>query len=761
MDRFLFAKAQVWRSFVLGIVVLGYQSLSAQLITWHNDKAGLPYAVYNGKIPFDNKQLDQPKDPFFMMGNYKFLVLPHVSGVYQLLCGERAWGRLNDAGPVINYGSNNATIKINGETFPLTGMYSQAASNTTKHTFGVGFARFDYELSDNIRCTRNISVKPSPSVNKGVPGMLITVEISNNSNTSQKIAYNESVTARYRMIAEKTNQHISYPCTASKIAGTNTVKALFDYESADPLLITGKDDVSAYDGYPAALFMAPLSSAAAGGSSGFQKINGYASSLFAAYSFTLKPHEKRTINFVVGYAISRKDADVLAVINELGKDVKLLPPTQSSLYATAWAAKLPGFLKEPDTAMRRELVWNAYVLDAFAKHSAYYDETFIPQGMVYDFVWGKQAAARDLIQAALPLCYYNPALAKSTLKLMMKKMFSTGLLEYTDFGYGAQTSFMHKTSDQQLFFFLLMSEYLKQSKDFSFLKEKTPYYPKAGNNMVSTLDKITQAFLYIRDEIGTGSHGMIKIMNSDWNDVVFNYYPINIYYVSAESHMNASLALNAMYGLIENLEAAMKQPNLAAEKLTIAKLVASMKMYRQKQLAVFIKDMDKRTFPRRLYLNREIAIGDTDMYLEPVVYMMGIPDLPLAIKQSTLIEMNARLMLNEPLGAREMEVPKPSTLHGPGVRENGGFWYSLNGALMIGLSTWNRPASMDLYKKMSFSNYSNHYPDGWVGWWSAPDAVNSNISTKPGDVSPMPAPYPVFCSHAHMWTVLGYYYLYK
>jgi hypothetical protein len=306
-----------------------------------------------------------------------------------------------------------------------------------------------------------------------------------------------------------------------------------------------------------------------------------------------------------------------------------------------------------------------------------------------------------------------------------------------------------------------MSEYLKQTKDYSFLKEKTWYYPKTGNNIATTLDKITQAFLYLRDIVGTGSHGMVRILNSDWNDVVFSYFPINNYYQTAESHMNASLALNALYGLIANLEAAMQQPRLIGEKPAIAKLVASMKLYREKQLAVFLKDMEKRTFPRRLYLNKELAVGDTAMYLEPVVYMMGIPDIPLAMKKAVLAEIKTRLMSNEPLGAREMEIPRQVSSQSKGSRENGGFWYALNGPLMVGLSSWDRAASMDLYKKMSFKNYAAHYPGGWVGWWSAPDAVNANISEKPGDVTSFAAAYPIFCSHAHLWTVLGYYYLYK
>ena len=747
---------------ILIIMTLLSQFAFSQIITWHSDNENLPYAVYHAKIPFIGvssikKPLDQPNDPFFMLGNYKFLVLTHVSGIYQLFCAERAWGRLNDCDTTLNYGANAATIKINGKGYPLIGVKSMAANPETKHSFGVGFASYNYSLANNISCRRIIHVKPSKTINQGVSAMLVNIIVRNKSNKSVTISYNETATARYRMISEKDTNHISYPCTASKISGTNAVKAIFNYKSSDLLLIADKNSVSAYDGFPPSLFIAPLNTLGATCTSGFNRINEYSSDLFVDFSFTLKTNEEKTLSFIVGYDIEQNDNSVTTMKNEFTEDLKTRQLGQNSLYSKEWAAKLPDFKKESDTIMRRELVWNAYVLDALAKYSAYYNETFIPQGMTYDFNWGKHAATRDLLDAGLPLCFYNSELAKSILKLVKKKMYPNGLIEWMDYGYGAQTSSIYKPSDQQLFFFLLMAEYLKQTRDYTFLKEKTWYYPSSANNKATTLEKITQAFLYLRDEVGTGVNGMVRMLNADWNDCVFMYYPINNYR-SATSHMNATLTLNALYSMIENLEAAKQNSALTIEKSAIEKLIASMKLYRDKQYDVFMKDMDKRTFPRRLYLNNEISLGDKEMYLEPVTFMLGIPDIPLATKQMVFKEVKNRLMKNEPLGAREMEVP---ITHEKGVRENGGVWYALNGGLMIGLSSLDRAESMNLYKKMSFNNLSKNYPNGWIGWWSAPDAINSNVSDSPGDVTKFAKPYPVFCSHAHLWTVLGYYYLYK
>src|ERR1700736_4063196 len=68
--------------------------------TWQLDQFGLPAFSYTGPYPFtanNEKGAKAPilDDPYFLLGNYYLTVFAHVSGKYQLLTGERAWGRMN------------------------------------------------------------------------------------------------------------------------------------------------------------------------------------------------------------------------------------------------------------------------------------------------------------------------------------------------------------------------------------------------------------------------------------------------------------------------------------------------------------------------------------------------------------------------------------------------------------------------------------------------------------------------------------------
>lgn len=66
------------------------------------------------------------------------------------------------------------------------------------------------------------------------------------------------------------------------------------------------------------------------------------------------------------------------------------------------------------------------MIEASAKYSEYYDETFIPQGSVYSYHFGDNIANRDHLQASLGACYYNPRLAKSCIRYVMKHSESDG-----------------------------------------------------------------------------------------------------------------------------------------------------------------------------------------------------------------------------------------------------------------------------------------------------------------------------------------------
>lgn len=86
-----------------------------------------------------------------------------------------------------------------------------------------------------------------------------------------------------------------------------------------------------------------------------------------------------------------------------------------------------------------------------ATYSEYYGGTKMPQGTCYDFEWGQHTSARDNFQHALPLVYYNPKLAKSVLRYMLKRTIPFGEIRLIESGNGYADNERYFSSDQQLY----------------------------------------------------------------------------------------------------------------------------------------------------------------------------------------------------------------------------------------------------------------------------------------------------------------------
>jgi cellobiose phosphorylase len=139
------------------------------------------------------------------------------------------------------------------------------------------------------------------------------------------------------------------------------------------------------------------------------------------------------------------------------------------------------------------------------------------------------------------------------------------------------------------------------------------------------------------------------------------------------------------------------------------------------------------------------------MWLEPQGFMLLMSDVPRDRKQELFDELKRRLLAGEALGARQIEKPvaKPGTPGGS--RENGGFWYALNGPLILGVATFDRDAAMALLRQMSFANFARRFPQYWTGQWSASDSLDSSLLPTEGLSGN-----PVYCAHAHAWPLYCY-----
>lgn len=710
-----------------------------QIGKWMLDEAGLPCFAYTGDLPYNapddkGQKIRLPEDPWFILGNYRITVFSHVSGEYELISGQRSWMRLNK-GEGKTEGKNSAEVVIDGESHLLTGMSSSSASANRSKIHGCGFAFFEY-LAEGILISRNLSVKPSLDPRDGASAFLLTVHIENDSAKTKEIKYLEKLwynpTEIHKGVAESEWERICH-------SDDNTGMICKNSKSEDPLLFGAREDMSVNDGYPPAVFMRAIS--------GDVRIDCDENELIAEARREMQPGEEICFSILIGFSYD----DVDAVCSKM--DGAVIHSDPVCAYAEEWKKVLPDFKDEPDDDLRRELIWHAYTLEAMATYSEYYDETKIPQGIIYDYYWGQHASARDNFQHALPLVYYNQPLAKSVLRYMLKRTTPFGEIRLIEYGFGYAANEQYFTSDQQLYFFMLLSEYLKVTRDYAFLSEEITPYPAKGMAQMKVYKLVEKCFLFLRDTIGVGEHGLVRLLNSDWNDAVYYIIdaPYNMVFGQGESHMNSAMAISILQTLIPQLGAS-GVPELEA-------LCRSMSLYRAKVLSAFLKDMGDRAFPRRMYFDGR-PYGEENMFLEPQGFTLQISELSDGYRRKLYGEMKKRVYDGEKIGAREQQSPEfDDEGFDKGSRENGGFWWALNGPVILGVAMFDMNEAWRLLKKMTLKNLSKEYPQYWSSYWSAADTLESSLIPGEGctDQSDDFWREPVFCAHPHAWILYCYY----
>ena len=453
---------------------------------WFDDDFGLPAYRYEGPLRFPDSPVgygfeDKPQqylgdDPYFLLGNYRLTLITHASGHYQLLTGERAWGRMN-LGDQRWGGANRAVATINGQQHELVGTDSSAAQESEKR-FGAGFARYDYKIGDS-KITRLLSVAPSPNIHEGTSAFLVKVRLRNDGKTPLKIAYSETTLARYQqaMATWEDSKAAWWTNDEPRQTGNNLAVASFVAHGRRPLTFPPEGEMYLLEARPPALFVKTLGAAHVLVEKG-QDIN-----VGAVLDCELAVGEQKDFAFIVGYSRDASPQAIERIAEQLTTGATR-PLATASAFAEEWRRKLPAFADETDTALRREMRWNAAVLEQMATWREYYNETVVPQGTMYDYLWGWMASSRDLAQQALPFCHTNPALARSTLRFIMKRTLPDGEVKLNDQGYGWVGHAAMQTSDQQLHFFLLLTEYLRKTHDVTILDEKIGYYPaeRCGND---------------------------------------------------------------------------------------------------------------------------------------------------------------------------------------------------------------------------------------------------------------------------------------
>ena len=93
-----------------------------------------------------------------------------------------------------------------------------------------------------------------------------------------------------------------------------------------------------------------------------------------------------------------------------------------------------------------------------------------------------------------------------------------------------------------------------------------------------------------------------------------------------------------------------------------------------------------------------------------------------------------------------------------GSRENGGFWWALNGPVILGVASFDLQEAKRLLSRMTLAHAAEAFPDWWTVYWSAADNLESSLMPGFGlaDQSWVWPEAPVFCAHPHAWPLYCY-----
>ena len=751
---------------LLGTAVAGTTKTPPKIGTWATDSVGLPTFNFTADLPIltaTPKGASYPleKDPFFLLGNYGLTLFTYASGLFLIVSGERGWVRINGAMPGTESNGASLTVRRNGtsKVYKLLGRDGLCSSSRkSTREFGCGFARYRMTPEKDLEVSRTISIAPSTASEIGHPAFVTVIRVTNRGKAPVDIEYVDTVVSQPVLALNRAPLNGSAPVrfknSATLLPANRGVVCDATASSDDPVVLTQPEAPNRYNLYPPSLaLIAPRTSSELRFDQ--RAVSGDAIELNARVQATLAPGESKDIVLVT--ALKGRDTPLEALqqfADSLGAS------KSGEFFRAKWAQALSSLRTIPDPKFSRELAWDGHALLAMATYSGYHGETFIPQGMTYDYHMDLTAAPRDHLQHSMAAAYFAPELAKSTIRYTLCKMTYQGEIKYTDFGNGETSNSAWNTSDQQLYLFQALAEYLRITKDWSILEGETSYLPKEANFRGSTLEKLERAFVYLRDEVATGSHGLVRLMNSDWSDMVYVDTSVLRYLHTAESQMNSGMVMAVMPNLIEQLTNYGEQRG-GDTAARVVRLTTGMQLYLDRISKSMMRDMDGRTFAKRVYLDANTAMGDEAMHLEPQSFLLQAPAFPTERKQILWREMQNRLLDGEVLGPRQREKPVVGGGMEPGVSENGGFWYALAGQAVIGVATIDRAAALVLLERMTFRNFSAHYRDYWVGHWTAPDTINSVFC---GDLAGLPRPdnnglwsiFAGYCAHAHAWPIYCY-----
>lgn len=400
-----------------------------------------------------------------------------------------------------------------------------------------------------------------------------------------------------------------------------------------------------------------------------------------------------------------------------------------------------------DSDLERETRWHAGMLRSAQMADGLFGTTYVAQGSAYGFVHGLQGAPRDYAHFLVPLCLIDPAGARSMLLTMFHLQDPDGSLRYAHTGFGRATSTgIHAAAtDLPIALLWAATEYVWSTGDDSVLQQRLPWRADLGRGQAgpTVAQRLLLAWRYLRDDIGLGRHGLVRVGSGDWNDPISAMASSRRrFHAAGESVYNSAFAVHVL-------------PR-AAQLLADADPLAAREMRRW---AHALRGALATAWTGQWYLRAWDgtggAIGRDRLFLDANAWCLVAGIGSDAQQQNLLTAIAERLDDPCPIGALSLDRPMPvrGGILAPGWDTNGGVWPVLTSVLTWGYALHDPARAERLLHKQLLATHATAYPQQWSGVWSGPDCYNAPYAENPGGTFVQPATamteFPVMNAHAH------------
>lgn len=447
--------------------------------------------------------------------------------------------------------------------------------------------------------------------------------------------------------------------------------------------------------------------------------------------------------------------------------------------------------------IKRELVWHNYFLRSCITYDTSLHQHILNQGCNYQYIIGNNVFVRDIAQHLMPYIYSDPKMAKELMDYELKMVDNDGMIFGGLTGNGVlvqdprvksdlpvffvknnaggsdigkpredgRPPLEQRYDDQELWPLWVVSEYVLATRDFDYLNETKVGFFSLNKNPRTVLEICKQLFDYTKNVVGTGKHGLVRLLWNDWSRALYHKKrrPVPPEDAKTASKIGESLFTSGLATYCTQIFAQLLREINDPKAEEVQQYCDEMKEA--------INEIWNGKWIQRIWVNDRYGfVGDKDeFFLEGQPWTL-ISNTLSKDKVKTLIRNMKELIMDpSPIGAIKQRVSPEF----PEKSNDGWVWWSLNGPLIWGLVQYDPSLAFKEYLKNSLANHATQYPDIWFGIWSADDNYTSFLNEYPGYTRfragvienkmnymngtpddydlPDAINFPVACVHPHAW----------